>query len=72
MERQTNLPDCGAYALAYATELACGEDPSIMIWDTSKMRKHITDSEKNEYVLATFSKTWKKEGWISTYGCFLS
>ena len=35
------LFDCGVYALAFATELACGFDPAVCVWDSEKMRNHL-------------------------------
>ncbi len=51
VERQKNLSDCGVFALAHATELVYGDDPSVAVWDTEKMRKHIINSVENGYVL---------------------
>ena len=36
--------DCGLFAIAYAVELAYGEDPSGIIYDQASMRTHLTDS----------------------------
>ncbi len=38
---QINSSDCGIYAIAYATELAFGGDPTICSWRHAKMRPHL-------------------------------
>jgi hypothetical protein len=38
---QPNANDCGVHALAYATELAYGEDPVTCNWDMKEMRRHL-------------------------------
>ena len=40
-ELQRGSKDCGLYAIAFATELAFGHDPSNFIFDQSKMRQHL-------------------------------
>ena len=41
MQKQTNSSDCGVFAIATATSLCHGEDPTTVVWDTSKMRNHL-------------------------------
>lgn len=60
VERQTNMSDCGVFSLAYATELAYWGDPSVVVWDSDKMRQHIIDSVKNGCVLP-FPKLGKRK-----------
>ena len=38
---QTNLSDCGLFAIANATAIACGTDPCMCLWDVKKMRAHL-------------------------------
>ena len=40
-ELQRGSKDCGLFAIAFATELAFGHDPSNFIFDQSKMRQHL-------------------------------
>ena len=41
VEKQQNSYDCGVFAIANATELACGKDPAVCRWDTDRMRQHL-------------------------------
>ena len=41
MQRQPNGDDCGLFAIASATALANGIDPSDVAWDVPKMREHL-------------------------------
>ena len=40
---QQGSKDCGLFAIAYATEIAYGHDPSSFIFDQSKLRPHLHD-----------------------------
>ena len=40
---QQGSKDCGLFAIAYATEIAYGHDPSSFIFDQSKLRQHLHD-----------------------------
>ena len=42
IQQQENSNDCGAFALACATELALGGNPATCKWDQRTMRHHIT------------------------------
>ena len=39
--KQAGTTDCGLFAIAYATELSLGNDPSEFIFDQSSMRQHL-------------------------------
>ena len=54
--KQQGSRDCGIFALAYATELADGFDPSNFIFDQSKMRDHLFNCLENNR-LTHFPKT---------------
>ena len=54
--KQQGSRDCGIFALAYATELANGFDPSNFIFDQSKMRDHLFNYLENNR-LTRFPKT---------------
>ena len=41
---------CGVFAIAYAFELALGNDPSLFVFDQSKMREHLLACFENRYV----------------------
>ena len=41
VDGQLNLSDCGVYAVAYATHLAFGLDPTHCLWDHKQMRGHL-------------------------------
>ena len=40
VQKQTNSNDCGLFALAFATDLCHGLDPTVQSYDQDKMRKH--------------------------------
>lgn len=40
-QRQRNGFDCGVFAIAFATSLAHGEDPSKLTYVLSQLRKHL-------------------------------
>ena len=44
--QQANSVDCGVFAIAFATALAFGEDPSKLRFDVSKMRTHLVECLK--------------------------
>ena len=41
MKRQSNTYDCGVFAIAAATDIACGKDPAKSQWIASDMRPHL-------------------------------
>jgi len=41
VQRQTDDHNCGVLAIAFATELAFGQDPASSVWNTSVMRSHL-------------------------------
>lgn len=41
VQRQQNGTDCGVFALAFATSLLHGQDPSKVIYDVSQLRPHL-------------------------------
>ena len=41
VDGQLNLTDCGVYAIAYATHLAHGLDPTVSLWHHKEMRNHL-------------------------------
>lgn len=40
-QRQQGATDCGLFAIAAATALCCGLDPSTCQWDQEQMRNHL-------------------------------
>ena len=40
-QKQGNGFDCGVFAIAFATSLANGQDPSSLLYDPSKLRNHL-------------------------------
>jgi hypothetical protein len=43
MQEQAGLSDCGVLAIAVATSLSFGEDPTVVRWEQAKMRPHPID-----------------------------
>ena len=41
VQHQTNLSDCGLFAIAFTTELAHGQSPLLCDFNTSLMRSHL-------------------------------
>ena len=41
VSKQSGSSDCGLYAVAYITHIAFGDDPSLVIFNQSKMREHL-------------------------------
>ena len=41
VQKQTNSSDRGVFAIATTTSLCHGEDPTTVVWDTSKMSNHL-------------------------------
>ena len=39
--KQTGSSDCGLFAIAYAIDLLHGDDPKNILYDQSKMHKHL-------------------------------
>ena len=50
VQQQDNSVDCGLYALAFATSLAFGDDPSLIVYDASKLRQHLLNCLTNNEV----------------------
>ena len=46
-QQQVNGSDCGVFAIATATCLVCGEDPTHITLDILKMRSHLSACLKN-------------------------
>ena len=46
MQQQPNGVDCGVFAIAFATALAFGDDPTKKRFDVKKMRRHLRDCLK--------------------------
>ena len=44
IQKQPNGSDCGIFALACATELACGRDPILCEWDVKNMRPYLIEN----------------------------
>ncbi|KZS01292.1 Uncharacterized protein APZ42_002097, partial [Daphnia magna] len=42
-QRQNNSYDCGVFAIAFATSLANGEDPTGMLYDPNQLRPHLNE-----------------------------
>ena len=45
-QRQENGYDCGVFAIAFATSVAFGQDPSTIVYDTKLLRKHLVNCLK--------------------------
>ena len=41
VQQQRHGTDCGVFAIAFATSLGYGEDPSKTFYDTTKLRDHL-------------------------------
>ena len=41
VQQQCGSSDCGVYAIAYATALSLGQDPGILVFSQSEMRRHL-------------------------------
>ncbi len=50
VERQEGSNDCGLYAIAYATDLANGRDPSRLSYSQAEMRKHLIECLESEAI----------------------
>lgn len=50
VQQQTNGSDCGVFAVAFATCLAFGENPSHMTFDVPKMRPHLAACLKHKKI----------------------
>jgi polycystin 1L2 len=48
VRNQTGEVDCGLFAIAYAFELAAGNDPTTINFDQSKMRQHLLSCLERE------------------------
>jgi hypothetical protein len=59
-QQQSGNNDCGLYAIACATSLAQGLDPSQCSYDQNKMRKHLIDCFEKRHLSAFPSKTYVK------------
>ena len=50
IQKQVGSKDCGLFALAVSTAVACGVDPMKILFDQSQMRHHlVTCYEKNKF-----------------------
>ena len=50
VQMQSGSSDCGVFAIAFATALAFGNDPSEFIFDQSQMRKHLMKCLQNNSI----------------------
>ncbi|XP_078662108.1 uncharacterized protein LOC144906058 [Branchiostoma floridae x Branchiostoma belcheri] len=48
VQRQTNAVDCGLFAIAWAVDIAEGQDVSRVVYDDEKMRSHLEMCFKQE------------------------
>ena len=48
VQQQTSNVDCGVFAIAFATALAFGQDPSKLRFDVPKMRQHLVECLKSK------------------------
>lgn len=51
VQKQLNSIDCGIFALAFATALAYGDDPSKLNFNQKLMRKHLVNFLKSNYMV---------------------
>ena len=49
-QRQKGAQDCGLFAIAFATSIACGEDPSKRMYNQDLMREHLVKCFSNKVV----------------------
>lgn len=57
----TNGWDCGLFAIAFATELVHGSDPSLCHFDTGTMRQHLLCCLEKGYTCPTFCAKRREE-----------
>ncbi len=56
-QKQTDRTSCGVFAIAFATSIALGLDPSTLVFEKeAKMREHLKDC-LNKRVLTAFPTT---------------
>ena len=48
VQKQLGSSDCGCFALAYATSLCCGIEPSKELYDQKAMRLHLLQAISNQ------------------------
>ena len=48
--KQAGASDCGFFALAYATAVCHGLDPTALCFDQRKLRQHVVDCIENKFV----------------------
>ena len=48
--KQAGASDCGIFALAYATAVCHGLDPTALCFDQRKLRQHVVDCIENKFV----------------------
>jgi len=51
VQRHVGANDCGLFAVAMATALAWGEDPSLLVFEQARMRKHLLDCFRRNLLL---------------------
>ena len=50
MQEQRGASDCGLFAIAVATSLCHGEDPTIIRWDQTRLRPHFMECLEAEWM----------------------
>ena len=64
--RQMGVNDCGVFAIAYAVALMNGNEPDGMVFDQSKMRKHLLRCLENQklepFPIYRYSKSLNEDG----------
>ena len=50
VKSQSNGADCGVFAIAFATTVLFGSDPSMINYDTSKLRQHLLNIFENRII----------------------
>ena len=60
MQQQQGSSDCGLFAIAVATSLCHGEDPTVIRWRQSEMRPHLIECLESE-IIVPFPKECSQE-----------
>ena len=60
VQKQNNGSDCGCFAIAFATSLCSGKEPSTEVYNQKEMRTHLVKSI-DEQELATFPTLGKRK-----------
>ena len=59
-QKQIKLNDCGLFALAFATDLCYGLDPTVQSYDQDNMHKHYINCLDSHNDMVPFSRTSRR------------